>query len=87
MSIVAAMLSEPEQLQLNLGPYLILTFFNSVYAISSLLLAMADSDISLYGMLCLQCYHFLRVSFKHPRPPGRLAGYSVRIPVSAASGG
>ena len=77
--------SEAEILRLNLGSYLIFTFVNAMYAISLPLLAMSDSGISLYGMLCFQCHHFFRVSFKHPHPSGRFSGYSVRIPVFAAS--
>lgn len=81
-SIAAMKLSEAEQLRLDLGPYLILTFFNAVYVISLPLAAVANVIISLYGMLCLQCHLFFQASFKRPR--GKLACYSVRIDITAA---
>lgn len=69
------MLSEAEQLQLDLGPFLILTFFNALYVDPSSPPSVAHSDVSLYGILCLQCYLFLQTSFNHVR--GTLVNYSV----------
>ena len=66
--------------ELNVGPLLVFTFVNAMYASPHLVCALLTHIHSLYGMLCVQCHFFLQQASQNARKPVVMISVSIPHP-------